>query len=56
MKKDYLRPEVEIIDIITSTLMSTSPGNTEIPGGNTGGEILSNEHRGEWGNIWGDME
>ena len=60
MKKDYLRPEAEIIDIITSSLMVTSPGgSTEIPGGGDDvqeGDFGTNKHRGDWGNIWGEEE
>lgn len=54
MKKDYLRPEVEIIDIITSTLMSTSINQGEDNKDPAPGD--AGNHRGEWGNIWGDME
>ena len=49
MKKNYLRPEAEILDIEVGVIMqdnSISEGD--------GGEILSNKHRGDWGNIWGE--
>ena len=53
MKKDYLRPEAEIIDIITSTLIATSlTEDDEVQEGDFG----TNKHRGDWNNIWGEEE
>ena len=55
MKKDYLRPEAEIIDIITTSLMVTSPG--DISEGEDNQDPLpgdAGKHRGDWGNIWGE--
>ena len=53
MKKDYLRPEAEIIDIITSSLMQiTSPG--DIPEGEDDLPLDAGNHRGDWNNIWGE--
>ena len=53
MKKDYSRPEVEIIDIITSTLIATSVPKED---GEQEGDFGTNKHRGDWGNIWGEEE
>lgn len=54
MKKDYLRPEVEIIDVVTGNLIATS--GTEVPETDKDQTLDAGNHRGEWGNIWGDME
>ena len=54
MKKDYLRPEAEIIDIVTGNLIATS--DTELPETGKDQPLDAGNHRGEWGNIWGDME
>ena len=48
MKKNYLKPEVEILDFVVANMIAASVGGndeeTQTP--------LSNQHRGEWGNIW----
>ena len=52
MKKNYLKPEAEIIDIITSTFIAASANQGEDdqdPGPGDAGK-----HRGDWGNIWGE--
>ena len=51
MKKDYLRPEIVSVDMVTECFLATS-GNT-IP---TTPEVKpsgSGESRGEWGDVWG---
>ena len=48
MKKNYFKPEVEMIDLAFTGMIAASVGGgegTEIP--------LSNKNRGEWGNVWG---
>ena len=58
-KKTYIAPQIEIADIELVTMIATS-GTPEIgivkPGtgeGSEGGtEILSNDRRGTWGNLW----
>ena len=51
MKKDYLRPEAEIIDIVTGNLIAASAteGEDNLP-------LDAGNHRGDWGNIWGEEE
>ena len=47
MKKNYLKPEVEMLDFVVTSMIAASVGGGE------GEEIpLSNKHRGEWGNLW----
>ena len=52
MKKNYLKPEVELVNItINSVILSGSvvdSGVTEEPG-----DAAVNSGRGEWGNVWG---
>lgn len=58
-KKTYIAPQMEIADIELVTMIATS-GTPEIgivkPGtdeGSKGGtDILSNDRRGTWGNLW----
>ena len=57
-KKTYIAPQMEIADIELVTMIATS-GTPEIGilkpgenGENTGTEILSNDRRGTWGNLW----
>ena len=53
MKKNYLRPEAEILDIEVGVIMldnSISEGeDNQDPGPGDAGN-----HRGDWGNIWGE--
>lgn len=56
-KKAYIAPQMEFVDIEPTTIIATSnPGgpNIGIVGGeeNGGEEILSNDRRGDWGNLW----
>lgn len=48
MKKNYLKPEAEILDFVVANMIAASVGGddegTQTP--------LSNQHRGEWGNVW----
>ena len=52
MKKDYLKPELDVVEISIDTIMqSTSDQIPIIPGESDGREAGRN--RGEWGNVWG---
>ena len=52
MKKDYLRPEAEIIDIVTGNLIASS----ELHEGEDNLPLDAGNHRGDWNNIWGEEE
>ena len=52
MKKTYLKPEMISLNFVSESIIATSPGGTDIPDIEGGGEGLSNRHRGEWGNVW----
>ena len=48
MKKNYLKPEIEIVEVQTSVL-ANSAGITDKP---SGGGKDAGSSRGEWGNVW----
>ena len=58
MKKVYVKPEVEVVEIELESHMATVSGNlegTEDGGESSGGlEADGNRHRGEWGNLWAE--
>ena len=57
-KKEYIKPEIEVIDIeMQSQMMTTSPG-TE-PGFGFGDAddsdpLTNRRRRGTWGNLWAE--
>lgn len=62
MKKNYLKPELEVINVAPGCIMNnTSLGDVNdnlgdsgyVPGGGRPIGGKSNESRGEWGNVWG---
>ena len=56
MKKTYIAPEMEVMNIETVEMMATSVriiSEKEDEGGN---EMLGNERRGSWGDLWGGEE
>ena len=59
-KKEYIKPEVDVMAIEAETQLMTASPNTK-PGFGEGeadgeGEVLSNRRRGEWGNLWAETE
>ena len=60
-KKEYIAPACEIIEMETNVSMmaaSKTPGVGEDMKENdpNAGDMMSNRHRGEWGNLWGRGE
>lgn len=56
MKKIYVTPCTEIIDIVTKTMLAVSvPGMNDNNDGEGVSEFDANEHRCDWDNIWADM-
>ena len=56
-KKEYIKPEMLVVDIEVQQIITASP----TPGFGDGfasgdGEVLSNRRRGTWGNLWADPE
>lgn len=57
MKKMYVKPIVEAIEVEFESLMTTTSGETGGVGTGSGQvgddtENLTNHHRGSWGNLW----
>ena len=54
MKKNYLKPEAEILDFVVANMIATSGNTTVKPGENAGSgdPEEARGHRGEWGSIW----
>lgn len=54
-KKKYIAPQIEVVEIEASQVLSASAEDIPVGGdGTSGGDALSNRHRGTWGNLWGD--
>ena len=53
MKKEYLKPEAEVLEMEASTTMMTgSDGLVDTGMGETPSTPDAREHRGSWGNLW----
>ncbi len=62
MKKVYIAPAIEIVELEAATILAASPGiearetlDGTSYGGNSkdgGMDAESNRHRGTWGNLW----
>ena len=52
-KKQYIAPSMEVVEIELSELLASSIPDIGIEEGE-GTEILSNNRRGRWGNLWPD--
>ena len=53
MKKNYLKPETEQVNLLVETFILDG---SIIPGGDGeagNGDLSTGRHRGEWGNVWG---
>ena len=51
MKKNYLKPSTELLDLVVSNIMVDT--STIVGGGADPGEEAGvNRGRGEWGNVW----
>ena len=49
-KKAYITPEVEVINMETVEMIAASV--RIVSEGEGGDEMLSNDRRGTWGNLW----
>lgn len=59
MKKMYIAPTVEVVNIDMVSMIATSNSvDSNLPGTGNGGDSQGgmgaegNRHRGEWGNLW----
>ena len=53
-KKQYIAPEVEIIELDMIDMLAASIGFGEE--GKDANTSFSNRRRGQWGNLWADEE
>ena len=54
-KKKYIAPECTVVEMETINMMAASlPIGEDKPYNDK--EDMSNRHRGEWGNLWGDRK
>lgn len=54
MKKNYIAPEVEELNLVAEQLLAVSvvvDGDKEVDTSIPGGQ-LGNDRRGEWGDLW----
>lgn len=59
MKKVYVKPEIEVIEIEFESSMMADSVTSTLPDTGFGGEgdadpNEANRHRGEWGNLWAE--
>jgi hypothetical protein len=51
-KKNYITPEANEVSLLTMQMMATSEQNIRIDKDSKGGQQLTNEQRGDWGDLW----
>ena len=49
MKKNYLKPETVMVDVVLCNIIASSVGFGDRPTGPKD----AGQSRGEWGNVWG---
>ena len=52
-KKTYITPAMEVMNIETVEMMAAS---IAVVSEGSGGEMLGNNRRGSWGDLWGGEE
>ena len=54
MKKEYLKPEMDVMEFLGEVLMLDASGehDSTVPGGEDDGSGFSNDRRGGWGDLW----
>ena len=58
MKKNYVKPAVEEVQVEPATIIAGSPfdeggtGNTGVGSGKGDGDDMTRGHRGSWGDLW----
>lgn len=54
MKKTYIKPSMEVVNVVLESHMMSNSGtpNIEVRPEEGGDEMLSNDRRGSWGNLW----
>ena len=52
MKKMYVAPTTEVTELELSSMLAISGGGTLTVSNDAADAELSNDRRGEWGNLW----
>lgn len=52
MKKEYVKPETSIVEVEVMAMLAGSPTAVSLYDKDHADEELSNNRRGEWGNLW----
>lgn len=52
MKKEYKKPETSIVEVEVMAMLAGSPTAVSLYDKDHADEELSNNRRGEWGNLW----
>ena len=52
MKKEYIKPKSEIINVGMTQMIATSGYSNDTEGNHNFGGRNANERRGTWGNLW----
>lgn len=51
MSKKYIQPQIEVVEVEAEKMLALSIRDEKA---DSNAEVLSNEHRGTWGNLWGN--
>lgn len=60
MKRIYIKPELEVLDVEIESYMLGLSSEESLPGTGNGGDSEGgmdadgNRYRGEWGNLWAE--
>lgn len=52
MKKDYLKPEMEVMEFVSEMYMQSASNNNNIGEGDPDQPLDTNNRRGSWGDLW----
>ena len=52
MKKDYIKPEIEVVEVEVVNMLAESTGNDVDLEGKAPEEELVQKRRGKWGDLW----
>ena len=56
-KKAYIKPQMEVIELESETMMLTASNEVDVRDETTEEDAwMTNRRRGTWGNLWADNE
>ncbi len=56
MKKEYIMPTMQIVEVETENVLAVSSVGVSSNSADNTKEALSNDRRGGWGDLWGSEE